>query len=125
MCRKTGSGIASGSESGSISQRHGSADPDPHKNVMDPQHWCSANKYSVNMLKPKREYQGSGSAIVLQQNTVRILAFFYFCAASFSSVLLINVLVINIFLKGTKREQLKMFTNELILRNECNPCSRI
>jgi hypothetical protein len=25
-------------ESGSISKRHGSADPDPHKNVMDPQH---------------------------------------------------------------------------------------
>jgi hypothetical protein len=34
-----GSGSASGSESGSISQRHGSADPDPHQNVMDPQHW--------------------------------------------------------------------------------------
>jgi hypothetical protein len=30
-------GSASGS--GSISQRHGSADPDPHQNVMDPQHW--------------------------------------------------------------------------------------
>jgi hypothetical protein len=29
----------SGSESGSISQRHGSADPDPPQNVMDPQHW--------------------------------------------------------------------------------------
>jgi hypothetical protein len=29
----------SGSESGSISQSHGSADPDPHQNVMDPQHW--------------------------------------------------------------------------------------
>jgi hypothetical protein len=30
-----------GSASGSISQRHGSADPDPdpHQNVMDPQHW--------------------------------------------------------------------------------------
>jgi hypothetical protein len=28
-----------GSGSGSISQRHGSADPDPHQNVMDPQHW--------------------------------------------------------------------------------------
>jgi hypothetical protein len=28
-----------GSVSGSISQRHGSADPDPHQNVMDPQHW--------------------------------------------------------------------------------------
>ena len=27
-----------GSASGSISQRHGSADPDPHQNVMDPQH---------------------------------------------------------------------------------------
>jgi hypothetical protein len=31
-------GSASGSGSGSIRQRHGSADPDPHKNVMDPQH---------------------------------------------------------------------------------------
>ncbi len=31
-------GSASGSESGSISQRHGSADPDPHQNVMDPEH---------------------------------------------------------------------------------------
>ncbi len=31
----------SGSESGSIRQRHGSADPDPDppQNVMDPQHW--------------------------------------------------------------------------------------
>jgi hypothetical protein len=31
----------SGSESGSISQRHGSADPDPdpHQNVIDPEHW--------------------------------------------------------------------------------------
>jgi hypothetical protein len=30
------------SVSGSISQRHGSADPgpDPHQNVMDPLHWC-------------------------------------------------------------------------------------
>jgi hypothetical protein len=31
------------SESGSISQRHGSTDPDPdpdpHQNVMDPQYW--------------------------------------------------------------------------------------
>jgi hypothetical protein len=28
----------SGSASGSISQKHGSADPDPHQNVMDPEH---------------------------------------------------------------------------------------
>jgi hypothetical protein len=27
-----------GSGSGSISQRHGSADPDPHQNVIDPEH---------------------------------------------------------------------------------------
>ncbi len=33
-----GSGYESGSESGYISQRHGSADPDPHQNVMDPEH---------------------------------------------------------------------------------------
>ncbi len=31
-------GSASGPGSGSISQMHGSADPDPHQNVMDPQH---------------------------------------------------------------------------------------
>ncbi len=44
---------------GSISQRHGSADPDPdpHQNVMDPEHWLHSNKISrylkflVNILK--------------------------------------------------------------------------
>jgi hypothetical protein len=35
MIKIEGSGSASGSES--ITQRHGSADPDPHLNVMDPQ----------------------------------------------------------------------------------------
>jgi hypothetical protein len=30
--------------SGSISQRHGSPDPDPHQNVMDPQHWYKLSK---------------------------------------------------------------------------------
>jgi hypothetical protein len=28
-----------GSGSGSISEKHGSEDPDPHQNVMDPEHW--------------------------------------------------------------------------------------
>jgi hypothetical protein len=41
----------SGSESGSISQRHGSADPDPSQNVMDPQHcfkeFNCTTKYSL------------------------------------------------------------------------------
>jgi hypothetical protein len=36
----------SGSASGSISQRHGSADPDPHQNVIDPQH-CFGHKLYV------------------------------------------------------------------------------
>jgi hypothetical protein len=36
-----GSGSESGS--GSISPRHGSADPDPHHNIMDPQHWCQGS----------------------------------------------------------------------------------
>ncbi len=39
MTKRVGSGSESGS--GAISQRQGSADldPDPHQNVMDPQHW--------------------------------------------------------------------------------------
>ncbi len=40
-------GFGSASRFGSIGQRHGSADPEPHQNVMDPQHcWivqCSSN----------------------------------------------------------------------------------
>jgi hypothetical protein len=37
MRKITGSG--SESESRSISQKYGSADPDPSQNFMDPQHW--------------------------------------------------------------------------------------
>jgi len=37
-----------GSGSGYISQKHGSADPDPHQNVMDPQHCCSHCELTVN-----------------------------------------------------------------------------
>ncbi len=32
------------SGSGSISQRYGSPDPDPHQNVMDPEHWFKVIK---------------------------------------------------------------------------------
>ncbi len=38
MTKIAGSGSESESGPGSISQRHGSADPDPHQNVMDPQY---------------------------------------------------------------------------------------
>ncbi len=37
MMKKAGSGF--GPLSISISQRHGSSDPDPYQNVTDPQHW--------------------------------------------------------------------------------------
>jgi hypothetical protein len=42
-----------GSRYGSLSQRHGSADPDPYKNVMDPQHCpagCDFERYGQSML---------------------------------------------------------------------------
>ncbi len=39
-----------GFRSGSISQSHGSADPDPHQNVMDPQHWCMPNEPTYSAL---------------------------------------------------------------------------
>ncbi len=38
------SGSGSKSVSGSISQRHRSADPDPHQNVLDPQHWITQHR---------------------------------------------------------------------------------
>jgi hypothetical protein len=34
------------SESGSISKRHGSADPDRHQNVMDPEHCFNGYDFS-------------------------------------------------------------------------------
>jgi hypothetical protein len=63
----------SGSESGSISQRHGSADPDPdpRHNVMDPEHWfkvyknksflfifCILGKSSTNLREDDEERFG-------------------------------------------------------------------
>jgi hypothetical protein len=38
------------SRSGSVSQRHGSADPDPDppQNVMDPQHWLKSLKCFIS-----------------------------------------------------------------------------
>jgi hypothetical protein len=52
MTKIAGSESASGS--GSISQRHGSADPypdpDPPQNVMDPQHW-----YALSIFTGKAE----------------------------------------------------------------------
>jgi hypothetical protein len=43
----------SGSAPGSISQKHGSADPDPdpQQNVTDPQHWCKPISESSKALQ--------------------------------------------------------------------------
>jgi hypothetical protein len=38
--------------SGSISQRHGSADPDPHQNAMDPEHWQAPMLLQGPLLVP-------------------------------------------------------------------------
>jgi hypothetical protein len=50
----------SGSESGSISQRHGSADPDPdpdpHQNGMDPQHRVQRLPTTPFSLVLRKEY---------------------------------------------------------------------
>jgi hypothetical protein len=40
LAKIAGSASRSGSESGSISQSYGSADPDPYQHFIDPQHWC-------------------------------------------------------------------------------------
>jgi hypothetical protein len=47
-----GPGFESGS--GSISQRHGSADPDPHQNVMNPQH-IFENRASADEPSPSKD----------------------------------------------------------------------
>jgi hypothetical protein len=45
---KVGSGVGAGAGSGSISLRYGFADPDPHQNVTDPQHWLCIRWWSLN-----------------------------------------------------------------------------
>jgi hypothetical protein len=55
-------GSASISGSGSISQRHGSADPDTHQNVMDSEHCfrgCeSVSKGYVSIVKIESTFRG-------------------------------------------------------------------
>jgi hypothetical protein len=81
----------SGSESGSISQRHGTADPDPdpHQNVMDPEHWYSERKCKQNKKQTKNTTQ------VLQKGDSRCI---FFCPYP----LILN-LYRNIFIRFKKR----------------------
>ncbi len=41
--------LKKGVGSGSISQRYGSGDPDPHQTVTDPQHWLAV--FEITRLK--------------------------------------------------------------------------
>ena len=55
--------------SGSISQRHGSADPDPPQNFMDPEHWhkvllAAASDYFAAMF--------TGSMVEAEMETVEL-----------------------------------------------------
>ena len=53
MMKIEGSGSEYGSRS--ISQRHGSADPDSHQNVMDPQHWLPEDEGQKKVCEPRHE----------------------------------------------------------------------
>ncbi len=51
-CRSLTKIAGSASASGSISQRYGSADPDPYQNFMGPQHWVGPKiKYGARSPK--------------------------------------------------------------------------
>jgi hypothetical protein len=45
LTKIAGSGAGAGTKSRPVSQRYGSADPYPHQNVTDPQHWFEAFLY--------------------------------------------------------------------------------
>ncbi len=51
LMKITGSWV--GSESGSVIQSYGSADPDPFQNVTDPQHWLSYTEGTVRYVPSK------------------------------------------------------------------------
>jgi hypothetical protein len=53
--------------SGSISQRHGSPDPDPPKNVMDPQHCLPGISYiPIRIFNPFLAKQRAASVVPLK-----------------------------------------------------------
>jgi hypothetical protein len=54
--------------SGSICQRHGSADPDPYQNVMDPQHWLNHPSYLFSSVRRNPVIQTTGPVFELKLN---------------------------------------------------------
>jgi hypothetical protein len=75
-----------GSRSGSISQRHGSADPDPDppQNVMDPQHWWKGMEVATIFAGLFDGGKGGGVWILFQRQQKMCFSFlFVFLACRF------------------------------------------
>ncbi len=62
MKKEVGPGVWS--RSGSISQRYGSGDPDPHENVTDPQHWSFQVFNSLRFFLIEESVRGEDVYIV-------------------------------------------------------------
>jgi hypothetical protein len=68
--------------SGSISQRHGSADPEPLQNVMDPQHWqgdakaAGAQPQDGRLHSSARARSRRRSQVIFKEIVSRIFKFF-------------------------------------------------
>jgi hypothetical protein len=69
----------SGSETGSVSQRYGSPDPDPYQNATDPQHWleeiCTLSKILAfpNGTDPKLNGADPGKLPLIWCRQVQLL----------------------------------------------------
>jgi hypothetical protein len=65
-----------GSGSGSISQRHGSTDPDPHQNVMDPQSNTDPQRNTAIrghlITEAAAGTTGGGRSLIQQSKKVRV-----------------------------------------------------
>jgi hypothetical protein len=68
----------SGSRSGSISQRHGSADPDPHQNVMDPQHCVPCLPFNYSKVSFFLQQLNIKCFILIQETHLSGLQYRYF-----------------------------------------------
>jgi hypothetical protein len=77
----------SGSTSGSISQKHGSADSDPHQNDMDTQHWANARIPVLNSVWPSRARAEYGMICTVME-AANGLPYWLLCQSHFRGQLL-------------------------------------
>jgi hypothetical protein len=111
MTKIAGSG--SGSDSRSISQRHGSADPDPHQNFMDSEHCleCIIFRRNYPFILPNRALSlESNPGLNLQQTFALKLS--YATYRSYNLYVLTKTIFWGIYFQ--------QFCTETLL--ECFPC---